>query len=187
MATEVFLERGYEATSMSEIATRVGGSKATLYNYFASKEELFLVVMKGWAQERMMQAFGSLVPGGDLAVTLQTFGEHFLKNVLTPDLLVVRGIVMGEGPRSGMGKMFLENGPALGWEQLAGFLEGEMEAGRLRPGKPLRAALHLINLLEADFLELFITGVADLPGDEQIVESVTEAVRVFLHGYSKTR
>ena len=38
-------ELGFERTSMSEICTRLGGSKATLYNYFASKEALFLEVM----------------------------------------------------------------------------------------------------------------------------------------------
>ena len=35
------MAEGYGATSMSTIAARVGGSKATLYHYFKSKEELF--------------------------------------------------------------------------------------------------------------------------------------------------
>ena len=41
IALEMFLKEGFAAVSMSSIAARVGGSKATLYNYFASKEELF--------------------------------------------------------------------------------------------------------------------------------------------------
>lgn len=45
VAAEVFREAGFERASMSEICTRVGGSKATLYNYFPSKEELFFEVM----------------------------------------------------------------------------------------------------------------------------------------------
>ncbi|MDN0076583.1 TetR/AcrR family transcriptional regulator [Crenobacter sp. SG2303] len=184
VAAEVFQERGYEATSMSEITTRVGGSKATIYSYFASKEELFLAVVKGWAEERMMQAFGSLQPSDDLTATLQSFGERFLRNVLSPDLIIVRSIVMGEGARSGIGKLFFESGPAEGWGRLAHFLAGVMEAGRLRQGKPWRAARHLINLLEADFLESFITGATEPPSDEQIVESVEESVRVFMNGYS---
>ena len=35
-AAKAFQELGFERTSMSEICARVGGSKATLYNYFAS-------------------------------------------------------------------------------------------------------------------------------------------------------
>jgi AcrR family transcriptional regulator len=45
VAAATFGELGFERTSMSEICTRLGGSKATLYNYFPSKEALFLEVM----------------------------------------------------------------------------------------------------------------------------------------------
>ena len=41
-ADEIFLEAGFQAASMAAIAARVGGSKGTLYNYFPSKEDLFL-------------------------------------------------------------------------------------------------------------------------------------------------
>ena len=40
VAAQAFRELGFEGASMAEICARVGGSKATLYNYFASKEEL---------------------------------------------------------------------------------------------------------------------------------------------------
>jgi AcrR family transcriptional regulator len=33
-AADVFREVGFERASMSEIRARIGGSKATLYNYF---------------------------------------------------------------------------------------------------------------------------------------------------------
>ncbi|QEL55628.1 TetR/AcrR family transcriptional regulator [Chromobacterium paludis] len=182
-AATVFLERGYEAASMAEIAARAGGSKATLYSYFPSKEELFRVVMKTQAEHRMMKAFGSLSPCDDLEGTLQRFGEHYLSVILSQDLLIMRSIVMGEGPRSSMGRLFFQSGPAEGWGQLAAFLEGEMAAGRLRRAASWRAALHLINLLEADFLELFIAGGLAQPGARQIAESVEAAVQVYLRGY----
>jgi AcrR family transcriptional regulator len=44
IAAEMFDELGYERASMSAIAARVGGSKATLYRYFMSKEELLRAV-----------------------------------------------------------------------------------------------------------------------------------------------
>jgi len=40
-AFRLFREQGFEKTSMSEITAQVGGSKATLYRHFPSKEELF--------------------------------------------------------------------------------------------------------------------------------------------------
>ena len=45
VAAQTFRELGYERTTMCEIRARVGGSKATLYSYFASKEELFFAVI----------------------------------------------------------------------------------------------------------------------------------------------
>ena len=46
VAATAFAEEGYGATSMSAVASRLGGSKATLYKYFASKTELFAAVME---------------------------------------------------------------------------------------------------------------------------------------------
>jgi len=184
-ATAVFRARGYEAASMAEIAVQAGGSKATLYSYFSSKDDLFRQVMKMQAEEKMSKAFGSLESGEDLRLTLQRFGENYLSTILSPDLLVLRSIVMGEGPRSSMGRMFFENGPAEGWGKLAQFLESEMLAGRLLRHKPWRAALHLIGLLEADYLEIFMTGLLVEPSLEKIAESVSAALDVYLRGYDR--
>lgn len=45
-ATQVFCDEGYETTSMDRIAERAGASKRTVYNYFPSKEALFLAVVE---------------------------------------------------------------------------------------------------------------------------------------------
>ncbi len=49
---EVLLEKGYQDTSMDEIAARVGIAKGTLYLHFASKEDLVIALV-----EREMQGF----------------------------------------------------------------------------------------------------------------------------------
>ena len=46
IAGDLFFKEGYAGTSMSQIAAAVGGSKQTLYNYFQSKEELLLAVVR---------------------------------------------------------------------------------------------------------------------------------------------
>ncbi len=45
-ALELFVERGYAATRLDEVAARAGVSKGTLYLYFASKEEIFKAVVR---------------------------------------------------------------------------------------------------------------------------------------------
>jgi AcrR family transcriptional regulator len=183
-AAEVFMEKGYEAASMAEIASRAGGSKATLYSYFPSKEELFLMVMKTLAEERMSQAHARLTADGDLRSALLRYGEQMLRNLLSPEIATLRRIVLGEGWRSTVGQLFFDNGPAIGWGKLAAFLEGQMQAGKLRQARPWPAAMHLLGLLEAEFIEWFIVGAREMPSDAAINEAVVAAVEVFMAGYA---
>lgn len=45
-ALELFVEKGYAATRVEEVAQRAGVSKGTLFLYFSSKEELFKAVVR---------------------------------------------------------------------------------------------------------------------------------------------
>ncbi len=45
-ALDLFVERGYAATRLDEVAARAGVSKGTLYLYFENKEELFKAVVR---------------------------------------------------------------------------------------------------------------------------------------------
>ena len=46
-ARELFTEKGFQRTTMEEIAQRAGFSKATIYNYFTGKEQLLAELIKG--------------------------------------------------------------------------------------------------------------------------------------------
>lgn len=50
-AFALFAQKGYEGTSMSEIADRVGIKKASLYAHFSGKDNLFLAVFEDVAQK----------------------------------------------------------------------------------------------------------------------------------------
>src|ERR1700760_3697848 len=56
IARDVFLTEGYAAASMSAIASRLGGSKGTLYNYFPSKEALFAEFMRNECEAEALAA-----------------------------------------------------------------------------------------------------------------------------------
>lgn len=45
-ALDLFVERGYKATRLEDVARRAGVSKGTLYLYFPNKEELFKAVVR---------------------------------------------------------------------------------------------------------------------------------------------
>ncbi|HOI49262.1 MAG TPA: TetR/AcrR family transcriptional regulator [Prolixibacteraceae bacterium] len=50
-ALELFAEKGYHATAISQIAQKAGISKGLLYNYFESKEALLTQLFRQLAQE----------------------------------------------------------------------------------------------------------------------------------------
>lgn len=50
-AAEVFSQTGYHATKMADIAQAAGIGKGTIYEYFATKEQLFLAVYDAWMSQ----------------------------------------------------------------------------------------------------------------------------------------
>ena len=47
-ALRLFAERGYEATTMRDVAREAGASLGLAYRYFGSKEEFALALYMGW-------------------------------------------------------------------------------------------------------------------------------------------
>ena len=56
-ALALFVEKGYAATRVEEVAARAGVSKGTLFLYFPSKEELFKAVVRENAGRHLADAF----------------------------------------------------------------------------------------------------------------------------------
>lgn len=56
-ALSLFVEKGFAATHVEEVAARAGVSKGTLFVYFPSKEELFKAVVQENASRHLEQAF----------------------------------------------------------------------------------------------------------------------------------
>ena len=63
-AAQIFRDRGYDATSVSDIARALGMTKAGLYHYFESKEALLFEIMT-FGLERVRDEV--LVPTGSIA------------------------------------------------------------------------------------------------------------------------
>lgn len=184
VAAEVFREFGFEAASMSEIASRVGGSKATLYNYFNSKEELFVAVVRHYAETHMHEIFARLDVQADLASTLQNFGERFLQQISQPEMLGFHRSLVAEAGKSDVGRLFYERGPLEGLLLLAGFMQRAMMLGKLRTEDKTIAAQHFLSLLKAESLDKLQLGVEDQIPPANIAPMVARAVTVFLKAYA---
>ena len=182
-ALAVFEEVGYERASMAEISARVGGSKATLYNYFKSKGELFSAAMLEAIEEQGMQLLALLDrEDPDVAVVLRGFGVAFIRFITSSKVLSIIRMAMAEGANSSLGPLLYARGPQRVWKELAHRLAELMDAGVLQKCNPEIAALHLKGLFEAGYLEPALFG-AQPRFDEE--DGAQWAVEVFLRAYGR--
>ena len=80
VAEAVFAERGYQATTMEDVADQVGVTKPLIYEYFGSKEGLLTAAVdRARAQLRAatVDAWQSVPEGGDLEAFFRTGIEAF--------------------------------------------------------------------------------------------------------------
>ena len=182
-AAEAFRERGFDAASMADVAARVGGSKGTLYNYFSSKEELFVAVMMDGAKAQATPIFENLKAAPDLAQALVPFGRAYVPFMLSPEILAIVRMCAADGERTGVGRIVQEIGVKVAWEKVAERLRRAMDEGVLRRADPWQAALHLKALLEAGVVDRRIKGCSVETSPEEIETAVVNGVDVFLRGY----
>ncbi|MGC3965457.1 MAG: TetR/AcrR family transcriptional regulator [Rhodocyclaceae bacterium] len=187
VAAEAFREHGFERTSMNEICARVGGSKATLYNYFASKEELFFEVMMA-ASERDFEATHQFIDPAEkgLAYALRYFGERFIAFIYSPQVLANRVLAIAEAGRTNLGRLTYERAVLRSRRLIAEYLAAAMRAGLLRKADANIATVHLMSLLESELLEASLLRVVDKVEPKQIKDGVARAVDVFMAAYGST-
>lgn len=82
---EVFRDRGFEATSLKDVAEKLGTDRASLYYYVASKNELFQLVTQQAVDEVVNAAERTSAAPGDpveklrelIVTTLEKYADHF--------------------------------------------------------------------------------------------------------------
>ena len=184
-ASEVFLEEGYAAASMSTIAARVGGSKATLYTYFKSKEELFEAYVHRHCSWLRGETFALLADSEDVATALTRLGVSYLSMVMSDYNLRHFRMITAEAERSPkIGQIFYKSGPEAGASRLAGFLERAQADGLLSIDDAMRAAHQFTALCQNRLLKARLCAAAEEPSQREVEAEVASAVKVFLAAYA---
>ncbi|WP_084581450.1 TetR/AcrR family transcriptional regulator [Sphingomonas azotifigens] len=147
IAKRHFMEQGYAGVSMSAIAAELGGSKGTLWSYFASKEELFDACVDEATRDYREQVMQLLIPSDNLKATLCAFIRSLLLKVTSRDAIRLHRVIHAEVERSPeMGEIFFRRGPQRTRELLAAYLQDAMHKGQLRTSDSLKAAVALTSL-----------------------------------------
>lgn len=180
-----FLEQGYAATTMSGIAATIGGSKATLWSYFPSKEALFAAVLDRATAVYRAQMSSLLHVCGDPTRTLRTFCNSFIARVTSPEAIALYRLAHAEAGRfPEMGEIFYDRAPRTIQGLLGDFLAAAMERGLLRRDDPIRAAKALISLcLSGSHQRLLLGRLTEMTAD-MIAADADAALDIFLRAYA---
>lgn len=183
IASELFDELGYDRCSMSTISERLGGSKATLYGYFGSKEELLRAVLQCQVASEFDRILHELHDEPDLRQGLVKLGTAYLKKKLSSLPVANIRCIVNQPPESTMGKEFYATVIRPAFDNVARQLQELMDQGRLRRADPWVALMHWKGLHDWDLFERRIIGAISGPEDVDIKKIATLAADAFLKLY----
>ncbi len=182
-AERLFLERGFGSVSMDELAEAAGVARRTLYNQFASKEEIF--------REMLLRVSGQL--GNALPPGIETQGD--VEDVLR---LVARAILdLHKHPEYlGFLRMVVADSRQFPWiaEAFAAVMDPQTERFMrylahltameiLDCRNPMLAAHQFMGILNEFFLWPWMMGRENLLASAEDV--IEEAVQMFLQRYRR--
>ena len=179
IANTKFLEQGFDVVSMSDISAALGGSKATLYNYFKSKEEIFVAVMISNASKLAQKAYAVLDQDLPLDVKLLRYGYEYLAFILSQEMIDVKRRTIAQADKMDIGNHIYHCGIKRAWGRIADCLEQGMKEKTVRLSDPWLAAMQLKSLLEADIYTRRILNVDKKTSKKTMVQAVDNALAVF--------
>ncbi len=188
VASDIFLQEGYASASMSTIATRLGGSKGTLYNYFKSKEELFAAYVTRSCVFHRGEIAHLLTEEGDACSVLTRFAKGYVRAFTAEPALQNWRVISAESHKSPeIGRMFYEAGPLTGARIIANYIEKAVARGELVVPDLMVAAHHFTSLIHGRLLKARLLAYAPEPTDAEIEAEVEAAMFVFFSAYGAKR
>lgn len=181
-ASDRFMQDGFAATSIEQVAADAGVSKVTIYNHFGDKRGLFTAAVERECEK--MRGYFTLdeMPSGTIEERLTNIAEAMFAFLSRPEMIQFERRIAAETEHEpAVGLAFLKTGP---WRMKAGFSDWLAHAsagGELNIADPDLAAEQLVSMAK---------GMGDLerrfgstPSEEESRERIAGAVKVFLAAY----
>jgi AcrR family transcriptional regulator len=183
-AERLFLERGFAGTSVNEVVRVAGGSLATLYAEFGTKEALFEAVLSRRAAAIFEGNWQDPAHIADVRAELRALATRMQARILSPDGLAIYRLAVSEAPRfPSLRKAFVKTGLGGFLNHLAGYFEQLAGARRIVIADPLLAAEHFLTLAQGQQLFIASCGGASRLSAAQRKLHIERVVEAFLRIY----
>lgn len=182
-ATELFLEKGFERTSLSDIVDRSKGSRSTLYEYFGNKEGLLRAMVEDTAAMVRQNVGIDSVARGMTEAGLVELGVRFIRAVLAPDAVAVYRIVVSEGRWvSGIAELFYQASVQELESRLSDWFRQARSSGGFKDISPDDLTRLFVGIVLADFHVRHTIGLDPAWDEGEIQRHTKLAVGIFLAG-----
>ncbi|MBR2174344.1 MAG: TetR/AcrR family transcriptional regulator [Sphingopyxis sp.] len=184
-ARELFFANGYAGTTMSSIASKVGGSKTTLWTYFPSKEDLFAAVVDDIVAQYGDALAIDLPLDEPVPDVLRTFGNLLMTKLTATPILSLFRLVVGEAERfPHLAETFYERGPRRGKARAAVWVGEKMVRGEIRMGDPMRAVQQFTGLCQSGIYQFAMLNLPESRDIDRLRDDVDAAVDSFCRAWS---
>lgn len=184
-ASELFVELGFQATTMDKVAQRAKISKLSIYRHFENKEALFSAAIAAHCHQFAPLA---LIEGidGSAADQLMLVGTSLLRTLLSPDVRSVEAMLMADQTnQKSLSKLHYEAGPAYVIAQIEALLRQLHAKAALKVPDPHQSARLFAALLKGSDLLLRARFDEGIAGDDHEIDAYCRsAVAMFIaaHG-----
>jgi AcrR family transcriptional regulator len=135
-ALSLFCEKGYNVTTIDEIAAAAGVTKGAVYHHFDSKEHLLQTAMANFFDSALARAMENVAksPARDAVGRVRAVLVAASELWVSAEFLAVFCLVFGEVGKAvpHLRKTFLERGPFRGWKALAEIIRDGQDKGAFR-------------------------------------------------------
>jgi len=161
-ARQLFTERGYAATSTTEIVERAGVTRGALYHHFAAKEDLFRAVFEQLEDEVTKHVATEALTSADPLEQLRRGTRAYLDACIDP---AVQRVVLLEGPSVLGWQTWQEIEQRYGYGLVVAGVEAAIGAGLIAT-QPVEPLAHVLfgALTEAGM----VVARADEPGAARV-------------------
>ncbi len=156
-AEELFVERGFAATSTTDIARKVGCNQALVHYYFRTKDKLFeQIFLKKF--EFILSCINTFRFSGaieELLTEFVTMYFDFLKQLPHLPFFILNELIMNEKRREFIRENIIKNQQRQAvYCRLDEFVQNEVKKGTIRPIETIDLLINIISLTISSFLAL---------------------------------
>lgn len=179
----LFLESGFERTSMDAIAAAAGVSKITVYSHFQDKDTLFRAVCKGVCEQQMPHEMFVIDRAAPLRQQLLSIARAFFGLVMSPESVALHRLMIAQQEPK-LARLFWEEGPKRTKEEFADFLRAEVAEGALAIDDAYAAGGHFFCLLKGEPFMRVSCGLGASVTPAEVEAHLESVVDFFLRAYA---